>query len=50
MEQHPPRIRKNHTEINNAIKNAIDKWYKKEDPEKKDKILLYYKNIMSTEY
>ena len=38
------------TEVNTAIRNAIDKWYKKEDPEKTSKILLYYKNIMSTEY
>ncbi|MPC72595.1 hypothetical protein E2C01_066907 [Portunus trituberculatus] len=36
------------TEVKNAIKNAINKWYRKEDPEK-DNILLYYKNIMSTE-
>ena len=38
------------TEVNTAIRRAIDKWYKKEDPEKTSKILLYYKNIMSTEY
>ncbi|MPC54633.1 hypothetical protein E2C01_048556 [Portunus trituberculatus] len=38
------------TEVNDAIKNAINKWYKKEDPVKNDKILLCYKNIMSTEY
>ena len=38
------------TEVNSAIKKAINKWYKEEKPDKKNKILLYYKNIMSTEY